>query len=247
MTDFAAVVTKIFVGMPRELGTPGAEDSDDQPWYSGFLKTEVTGPVFLGKINLEGDGQGDRVHHGGVDKAVCCHASIHYEAWRKELNMPELTLGSFGENFAIDGAVEADVCIGDVWRVGEAVTQISQPRQPCWKLARRWRVRNLPRLVQQSGRYGWYLRVLTEGLVAPNTPIVLVERPNPGWTIARANKIMHGGDRGPDAAGLAALPELSKSWRVTLNNRLKEGVEPDAAKRLEGKEIDPMAGAPTDE
>lgn len=243
MADFSGVVTKIFVGMPREHGTPGAENPDDQPWYSGFLKTEVTGPVHLGKINLDGDAQGDLVHHGGVDKAVCCHASIHYEAWRRELGMPELTLGSFGENFAIDGAVEADVCIGDIWRVGEAVTQISQPRQPCWKLARRWRIQNLPLRVQQTGRYGWYLRVLTEGLVAPNTPIILLERPNPEWTIARANQIMNRDTSDmAAAAALAAVPELSKNWKTTLTNRVKLGIEPDRPKRLEGKGIDPMTG-----
>jgi len=244
MADFTGVVTSIFVGTPRELGTPGAEDPMDKPWYSGFLKAPVAGPVFLGKINLDGDGQGDRVHHGGVNKAVCCYPASHYEEyWRDHLNIPELTRGSFGENFAIDGAAEEDVCIGDVWRVGEAVVQVSQPRGPCWKLARRWRVKDLALQVQQTGRAGWYLRVLTEGLVAPGSPITLIERPNPEWTIARANQIMnHDKHDTAAAAALAAVPELSSNWRTTLTNRVEKGVEPDLAKRLEGRGIDPMAG-----
>jgi len=246
MAEFAGVVTSIFVGLPRELGTAGADDPMDKPWYSGFIKAPVSGPVLLGKINLDGDGQGDLAHHGGVNKAVCCYPASHYEEWwREQLNMSELTRGSFGENFAVDGATEDDVCIGDVWRVGEAVVQVSQPRGPCWKLARRWRVKDLALQVQQTGRTGWYLRVLTEGIVAPNSPIALVERPNPEWTIARANQIMnHDKHDLAASAALAAVPELSSNWRETLTNRVERGVERDSARRLEGRGLDPMAGAP---
>ena len=244
MADFAGVVSAIFVGLPRDLGTPGAGDPMDKPWHSGFLKAPVSGPVFLGKINLDGDGQGDRVHHGGVNKAVCCYAASHYGAWwREKLGITELTRGSFGENFAIDGATEDDVCIGDVWRVGEAVVQVSQPRGPCWKLARRWRVKDLALQVQQTGRTGWYLRVLTEGVVTPGSPIVLMDRPNPAWTIARANEVMYQGKRDNAAtSSLAAVPELSSGWRETLINRVERGIERDPAKRLEGRGIDPMTG-----
>lgn len=229
------VVASIQVGRPRELGTEGAAHPMDRPWVSGFLKEPVAGPVALGRTNLEGDGQADLVHHGGVDKAVCCYPAAHYPGWRVELGLPEMAFGAFGENFTIDGLAEPDVCIGDVFRVGGATVQVSQPRQPCWKLARRWKIKTLTLTVQESGRTGWYFRVISEGLVAPGDALELAERPHPGWTIAEANRVMHRdkSDR-PSAAALAALPALSASWKATLGNRLAKGAEPDAARRLEG-------------
>jgi MOSC domain-containing protein YiiM len=230
-----AIVASIQVGEPRERGTEGADDPMDRPWHSGFVKESVAGPVMLGTINLEGDGQADRVHHGGVDKAVLCYSAAHYPGWRTELGRPEMGHGGFGENFTIDGQAEPDVCIGDVYRIGEAVVQVSQPRQPCWKLARRWRIKTLVLTTQNTGRTGWYFRVLETGLVAPGDVLTPLERPNPDWTVARANRIMHldKSDRAA-AAALAALPELSGNWKTTLGNRAARGAEPDQAKRLEG-------------
>lgn len=230
-----ASVASIQVGGPREYGAEGAEDPMDRPWFSGFVKEPVAGPVMLGTINLDGDGQADRVHHGGVDKAVLCYSAAHYPGWREELGRPEMAFGGFGENFTIDGQAEADVCIGDVYRVGGAVVQVSQPRQPCWKLARRWRIRTLVVTTQDSGRTGWYLRVLETGLVAAGDALAILERPNPGWSVARANRVMHVDKSDLEAAAaLAALPELSGNWKATLGNRAARGVDPDPAGRLEG-------------
>lgn len=227
----------IQVGRPAEHGTEGTADPMDRPWTSGFVKSPVAGPVRLGMTNLDGDAQADLVNHGGVDKAVCCYPAVHYKPWVRELGLPELPFGSFGENFSVDGLAETDVCIGDVWRVGEAVVQVSQPRQPCWKLARRWKIKDLALRVQESGRTGWYFRVRVEGVVAPNTPMTLVERPVPRWTVARANEVMH--ERKADrilAAELAALPSLSASWRATLTKRAELGLQSDPRLRLNGRD-----------
>ena len=146
-----------------------------------------------------------------------------------------MAFGAFGENFTIDGLAEPDVAVGDVFRVGGAVVQVSQPRQPCWKLARRWKIKTLTLTVQESGRTGWYFRVLSQGLVAAGDAVERIERPHPGWTIAEANRIMHRDKADRDAAAaLAALPALSASWKATLENRIRKGVEPDPARRLEG-------------
>lgn len=149
----------------------------DRPWTTGFFKEPVSSAVRLGLINLEGDGQADLVHHGGTDKAVLAYSAEHYPGWRQSMNNPSLPFGAFGENFTITGLTEADVCIGDIWQVGdEAVLEVSQPRQPCWKLARRWRIKSLALDVQQTGRTGWYFRVLTEGIVAAGMRLVLLFR-----------------------------------------------------------------------
>lgn len=237
MTQPAGLLASIQVGRPQLRGDENANDPWDKAWLSGFCKDAVIGPVGLRWTNLDGDEQADLENHGGVDKAVCCYPAVHYDGWRHALNLPELAFGGFGENFTIDGLAEPDVCIGDVWKVGTAVVQVSQPRQPCWKLARRWRIKTLTLQVQQTGRTGWYFRVLSEGVVAPGAPLTLDDRPHPDWTVARANQLMHIDKSNlSSAATLAALPPLSASWKATLADRIEKGGEPDARRRLEGRD-----------
>jgi MOSC domain-containing protein YiiM len=126
------VLRSIQVSLPRSFGAEGATDPLDRPWVSGFDKQPVAGPVRLGATNLDGDGQADLVYHGGPDKAVLAYSADHYDDWRRELAMPALRFGAFGENFTIAGQSEAEVCVGDVWQVGAVTLQVSQPRQPCW-------------------------------------------------------------------------------------------------------------------
>lgn len=105
---------------------------------------------------------------------MCVYPADHYPYWREALNLPVLPFGAFGENLTVEGLIEAMVCIGDIWTVGGATLQVSQPRQPCWKLARRWQVKTLALQVQQTGWTGCYFRVLGEGTLsagfAPRTP-----------------------------------------------------------------------------
>ena len=211
------LLVSIQVGLPRAYGREGADDPMDRPWETGFYKQAVDGPRWLGTTNLVGDGQADLVNHGGPDKAVLCYAASHYPGWREELQRPDLPHGAFGENFTIDGLTEETVCVGDVYRLGEAIVQVSQPRQPCWKLAWRWRLRELTALVERSGRTGWYIRVLEEGEVRPGLPLTLLERPYPEWTVARATQVMRGRRQDREAAGeLAGCEVLAASWRDRL-------------------------------
>ncbi|MDY3561377.1 MOSC domain-containing protein [Gemmata sp. JC673] len=230
-----AVLTSVQVGRPRQHGDADATDPLDRLWTSGFYKDPVAGPVRIGVTNIDGDGQADLVHHGGPDKAVCVYPADHYPYWREALNRPDLPPGAFGENFTVEGLTEAGVCVGDVWTVGGVALQVSQPRQPCWKLARRWRVKTLTLQVQQTGRTGWYFRVLREGVVTPGEQLALVERPHPEWTVERANTVMHHNKADLQAAAeLGSLPQLSASWRETLTRRVTQGTSPDQSKRLNG-------------
>lgn len=211
------LLVSIQVGLPRAYGREGADDPMDRPWETGFFKQAVDGPRWLGKTNLVGDGQADLVNHGGPDKAVLCYAASHYPGWREELQRPDLPHGAFGENFTIDGLTEETVCVGDVYRLGEAIVQVSQPRQPCWKLAWRWRLKELTALVERSGRTGWYIRVLEEGEVRPGLGLTLLERPYPEWTVKRATFVMRHRQQGRTAAGeLAGCEALAASWRDRL-------------------------------
>ncbi len=223
-----AEIISIQTGLPQELC--GAKS-----WTTGFLKQPVTELLWLGATNLEGDGQADLVHHGGTHKAVCVYSGEHYPYWRETLKLPEMPWGSFGENFTVAELTESDVCIGDVWQIGSATVQVSQPRQPCWKLARRWNIKDLALQVQETGYTGWYFRVLVEGSVQCGMTMSLIERRCPEWTVAAANDVMHHDKKNLDAAArLAALPLLSPSWKETLDNRVARGVGPDERSRLDG-------------
>jgi MOSC domain-containing protein YiiM len=212
-------LSSIQVGLPRDYGQAEAANPFDRPWTTGFYKQPVSGPVSVGRLGLSGDGQADLANHGGPDKAICAYAAHHYPDWRTALAL-ELPSGAFGENFTIAALTEPEVCIGDVWRIGGAVLQVSQPRQPCWKLARRWRIKDLAAQVVENGKTGWYFRVLTGGAVEAGAAFELTDRPQPDWTVERANQVMHHDKHDLAAAAeLAAVPELSVSWKMSLRGR----------------------------
>jgi len=215
-----AILYSIQIGMPKSLGFENAVDTHDKPWTTGFFKSPIEGPVFVGGTNLAGDGQADLENHGGIDKAVLAYSAEHYLKWRDELRLPDMPCGAFGENLTIQGLSEESVCIGDIFQVGPVTFEVSQPRQPCWKLARRWRMHELLGMVVRNGRSGWYLRVLAEGWIEAGMLVVLTERPNPEWSVARANLILH--HRRTDLSltrQLAEVPRLADSWVGELRER----------------------------
>jgi MOSC domain-containing protein YiiM len=214
------ILTSINVGQIEQFGFEGAEAWFDQPWTTAIFKRPIDGPVRVGIHGLTGDKQADLTVHGGADKAVCAYSGDHYPAWKQELRLEDFDAGAFGENFTLAGLSEQDVCIGDVWSLGETELQVSQPRQPCWKLARKWRIKTLTAQTVDNGRTGWYFRVLREGLVHTRDRLVLVSRRSPEWTIAAANAVMHHRTDDAEAAGrLARVEGLSTSWTRTLLSR----------------------------
>jgi MOSC domain-containing protein YiiM len=208
-----ALLISVQVGRPRLLGTDvGLPLPLKRPWRSAFIKEPVTGPILLRSTNLDGDEQADPRVHGGPDMAVLCYSAEHYAQWRLELGIPELGPGGFGENFTIAGQDELSVCIGDVYEVGGAQVQVSQPRGPCYKISYRWRRPDLLGLVEANGRHGWYVRVLREGAMEAGQEIRLLDRPNPLWTIRRAADVFRERRRnGVPASELAGLPGYADS------------------------------------
>ncbi len=216
------IVQSIQIGMPRQLGTPGSDDPNQQPWFSAIVKTLVVGSVEVGLLGIAGDGQADPKHHGGPDKAILCYNAGHFPSWATELSRDDVTGGMFGENLTIDSLDEEEVCIGDTYAIGKVVVQVTQPRQPCWKLGRRWNEPLLPKLVVKNGFCGWYLRVLTSGVIEAGQGYERMECPNPGWTVRRAHETMYRKDStNADRQGLANLPELSEAWRNELTAKLR--------------------------
>ncbi|WP_049913112.1 MOSC domain-containing protein [Halococcus thailandensis] len=238
-----AHVRSIQVGTPEPHGTADATDPMEQPWWTSFYKHPVDGELYLDETNLAGDEQADLKHHGGPEKAVCVYPAEHYSHWDDELDL-ELGPAAFGENFTITGLTEREACIGDSYDIGAATVQITQPRSPCWKLARRWRTKDLATQFEETGYTGWYLRVLETGTVAPDQSMTLVDRPNPDWSVARATKVRY---RMPDdrelAGELAAIDALGESWTDKLSHRAETGEQVYSTARVIGPNADADADA----
>lgn len=219
----AGAVLAVRVGRVRRQSWNGRELS------TGAAKDVVEGPVTVSATGLAGDEQGDTRHHGGVDKAILAYARENYADWSADgHDFPE---GGFFENLTVAGWPEARVHAGDVFRIGGVLAQVSQPRRPCTTLSARWSMRELPLLVQRTGRSGYYLRVLEPGQVRGGDPMTLVRRVEDSVSVAEINRVMNV-DR-DDRAGIARLlasPELPEKWRTGLQRRLTGVFEDDSAR-----------------
>ncbi|MCC9600605.1 MOSC domain-containing protein [Stieleria sp. JC731] len=210
-------IESIQIGSVVSEGDPEAKDVTTRFWTSAFRKRSIDGPVAVGQLGIDGDHVADHKHHGGIDKSILCYAGQHYQAWQAEYPHLQFGGGGFGENLTLAGISESDACIGDHWKVGNCEFQISQPRQPCWKISRRFQDKTMTKAVAQSGRTGWYLRVLAEGELNIGDEIEVIHRPNPSWSIARANDVLFG--REVDRLAVIALmnlQELSSEWKDSL-------------------------------
>ncbi|MCR9118873.1 MAG: MOSC domain-containing protein [bacterium] len=209
MTEAPSLVS-ICIGMPEEI--PG-----DPPWTSAIYKTPVTGPSVFSRLGIMGDAVADRTNHGGGDNAVLAYSFDHYEVWKTEFGPLKFGAGGFGENLAISGLSEETVCIGDRWQIGDVVLEVSQPRQPCWKLNRKWDMPELSKRVIQTGRSGWYLRVIQEGKATAGETFELQSRPHQDWPIKRISEIFYSKEPDTDAIrALRGIELLAEDWRSAL-------------------------------
>lgn len=205
------------------VGTASTLSHGDLVVETAFVKTPVSGAVQLGRLGLAGDEHVYR-HHGGPDMAVLVYSYDHHPFWRDTVGLDLPAAAAFGENFTVDGLTESQVWLGDVFSVGAVLVQVTQPRQPCFKISARYGRRDLPLLVRQTGYSGYLLRVLEEGPVAAGDTLVLQERDPHGVSVAEAGRIL-AADR-PDGEAirrLLGIESLARSVRETLEARLAEG------------------------
>lgn len=208
------VLQSVQVGTPHRHGTAGAQDAMEKTWRTSFFRTPSAEPRWLYTTHLDGNKQTDLKHHGSLDQAVLLYAAAHYPLWQKELERQDIGPGGFGENFTVDGLSEETVCVGDTYALSEARIQVSGPRYPCSKVERRWGMPGLTARAAETGRTGWYCRVLQEGLIEPGMSITLIERPYPQWTIALINSFAHHHNRDVETAqAIAACPLLNEFWQ----------------------------------
>ena len=194
---------------------------------SAIGKARAIGPLRLGSLGFDGDAVGDTVHHGGPDKAACVYAASRYDAWRLRYGA-DLPRPAFGENLLLEGADEERTYVGDVYALGGAVVQVSQPRVPCYKPAAFTGERRLTVDLRATGWTGWYLRVIEPGVVAEGDAVQLLERSGGAVSVARLNTLRYGPDI--DVDGLleaAAAPGVLLAWREALTKRATGRVPDD--------------------
>jgi MOSC domain-containing protein YiiM len=210
-----AIVASVHIGKIAPLGPQG------EP--SGFVKHAVDHPVEVNSLGLVGDQQADLRVHGGEEKAVYAYGVDHYAAWAAEhpqhgaLFVP----GSLGENLAVRGMVEADICVGDVHQIGTVQLQVCQPRQPCFKFALRFNDKYLPKAMVRNGRSGWYYRVLQTGVITPGDAVSLLDRPNPSFPFTRLVALSSTGHATPEEIEqMAVMPGLASNWQAMAREML---------------------------
>ncbi len=210
-------IISLNIGLPSAVTYNGTK-----VMVSAIMKKPVTEKMFLDKLGFAGDGSADRIHHGGADKAVCVYCHDHYAYWEKELSR-KLEPAAFGENLTVAGLVEDNVRIGDIFKIGEATVQCTQPRQPCHKLNKIFGLPEMAAYVQQTGYTGYYLRVLTPGWVSPGDKIELLQSGAEEFSITAANQLMHGRDKWDfeRIRKIISLKFLSISWLETFRERLE--------------------------
>ncbi|MEP7351335.1 MAG: MOSC domain-containing protein [Sphingorhabdus sp.] len=213
----AIEIAALLIGQPKPFRADGTK--------SAMAREAVGCPVMLRRLGFEGDQVADPAVHGGVDKAVHLYPAEHYAGWRAYFAQEGLephpylgAAGAFGENISASGLTEEMVKIGDRFRIGKALVEVSQGRQPCWKIDHHFGIPGLSGAVIKTGRCGLYFRVIEEGEVALLDRIEQVATANHQWTIERTFKLLIGGghkavDVTSDLLELAALDTLAVSWR----------------------------------
>lgn len=191
--------------------------------YTGIFKEQVAGTVMLREKNIDGDGQGDLKVHGGTYKAIYGYPFEHYVHWQQVLNREDLSFGQFGENLTVEGMLESEVNIGDVFRIGSSVRlQITQPRVPCYKLGHKMGMAEFPKQFLESRRVGFYFRVLEEGEITAGDVISCVDTATDSMSVTEIVNLRYFDTNNYEMIAKARkLPALSPSWKEDFMRILK--------------------------
>src|SRR5689334_6328746 len=211
-----ARILSVNVGLPRDVEWRG------RIVRTGIWKDPVQGRRRVKRLNVEGDGQADLGGHGGEQRAVFVYQIESYRYWEERLGRHDLTHGQFGENFTIEGLPDDEVCIGDRYRIGTALFEVTQPRVTCYRVGIRTNEPRMPALLTSSGRPGFYFRVLTEGMVGAGDEIVKVGEATQRMTVAEVNALLYSPDHPRDRLDHALRIEaLSPGWRASFEALLQ--------------------------
>jgi len=211
-----ARLLSVNVGLPRDIEWKG------RTVHTGIWKHSLAGRCRVGRLNLDGDGQGDLAGHGGEQRAVFVYQIESYRYWEEQLERTDLVHGQFGENFTIEGLPDEEVCIGDRYQIGSALFEVTQPRVTCYRVGIRMNEPRMPALLTSSGRPGFYFRVLREGEAGAGDEILKVGEATERMSVAEINALLYSPNHAPDRLRRALRIEaLSPGWRASFESLLQ--------------------------
>ncbi len=211
-----ARLVSVNVGLPRDI------EWKARTVHTGIWKNPVRGRCRVGRLNLDGDGQGDLAGHGGEQRAVFVYQIESYRHWQEQLKRTDFVYGQFSENFTVEGWSDDVVCIGDRYRIGSALFEVTQPRVTCYRVGIRMNEPRMPALLTSSGRPGFYCRVLEEGEVAAGDEIMKVGEAKERMTVAEINALLYSPNHARDGLERALRIEaLSPGWRSSFQALLQ--------------------------
>jgi MOSC domain-containing protein YiiM/ferredoxin-NADP reductase len=205
------IVVSVNVGLPQDVVWQG------RTVRTGIWKKPVTGRIFARRLNLDGDGQGDLAGHGGEQRAIMVYQLESYRYWANFLGRPDLTPGIFGENLTVEGLADTEACIGDRFKIGGAVVEVSQPRDTCYRLGIRLERPEMAALVVAHRRPGFYLRVIQEGEIGAGDRIEKLSDGPERVTVAEIDALLYSAEHPLEALRRAArIPALSPGWQASM-------------------------------
>src|SRR5262244_1136336 len=215
ISDMARLIS-VNVGLPRDIEWKG------RTVHTGIWKNPAGGRCRVGRLSLDGDGQGDLAGHGGEQRAVFVYQIESYRYWQEQLTRTDFVHGQFGENFTIEGLPDDAVCIGDRYQIGSAAFEVTQPRVTCYRVGIRMNEPRMPALLTSRGRPGFYFRVLREGEVAAGDEIVKVGEAQERMTVAEINALLYLPDHSRDRLQRTLqIQALSPGWRGSFEALLQ--------------------------
>ena len=210
-------LVSVNVGMPKNVPWQGKNV------YTGVFKDPVSGPRRVGKLNIEGDGQGDRAGHGGEQRAVFVYQIDSYRYWERELGRNDFVYGQFGENFTVEGLGDDEVCIGDRYQIGTATFEVTQPRVTCYRVGIRMNDPRIPALLVSHHRPGFYFRVLEKGEVQAGDEIIKLASGPEQMPVAEADALLYlPGHPRQQLLRALRIPALSPGWQASFQALLEE-------------------------
>ena len=222
--DPAGTLVSVNVGLPRDVTWQG------RTVHTGVWKKQVDGPAMVRRLNIDGDGQGDLAGHGGQSRAVFVYQLESYQYWQQQLGRDDFSYGQFGENFTVRGLADDQVCIGDRFRIGEALFEVSQPRVTCYRVGIRMNDARMPAMLVSHHRPGFYLRVLREGAVQAGDQIVKVAAGAEAMTVAEIDALLYlPGHPRQQVLRALRIPALSDGWKASFQAIVDQVAAPGAA------------------
>jgi len=216
-----AYVLSVQVGRVKTYGDAEAKDFLEKEWQSASFKEVSETPLYASFNGLAGDEVADKMHHGGVDKAIFANSYENYAHWASFLGVEHLPFGALAENLTMNGLHESNVMLGEIHQIGTAILQVSQPRKPCWKISRRWSHQAFTNEIFTSGLTGWYYKVLQEGIISTGDEIRVIRHKTPQISILEANEAFREPEKYESILEtILEIPSLASSYKESIVKRL---------------------------